>query len=169
MLLHATFLSLWYWVFAVLIWGVICNYTFGIPNELLMRSTRSKEEGEIFDRYARRNLAMFGRAIRKRTFVVAGITGFTLALIATLAIWNRAEAAMGLLVILAPLAARWIWGGYMIRKLNENMPGPEELRRVFMSERRVTGVVAGISIVIAVWTATARHGPGWSEALFRGF
>jgi len=169
MLLQATFLSIWYWVFAILIWGVICNYTFGIPNELLMRSTRSKEEGEIFDRYARRNLAMFGRAMRKRALVVTTVTAFVLTLIATLAIWNRAEAAMGLLVILGPLAARWIWGGYMIRKLNDAMPGPEDLRNVFMFERRLTGLVAGLSIVIAVWTATVRHGPGWSEALFRGF
>jgi hypothetical protein len=169
MLLQATFLSVWYWVFAVLIWGVICNYTFGIPNELLMRSTRSAEEGEIFDRYARRNLAMFGRAIRKRTFVVTAVTAFVLTLIGTLAIWNRAEAAMGLLVILGPLAARWMWGGHMIRKLNDNMPEPETLRRVFLFERRLTGVVAGLSIVTAMWVATARHGPGWSQALFYGF
>ncbi len=169
MLAQATFLSVWYWVFAILIWGVICNYTFGVPNELLMRSRRSSEEGEIFDRFARRNIAMFGRAIRKRTFVVTAITAFALALIATLAIRNRAEAAMGLLVIIAPMAARWMWGGYMIRKLNDNMPGPDELRRVFLFERRVTGVVAGLSIVAAMWVATARHGAGWSEALFRGF
>ncbi|MEM7544457.1 MAG: hypothetical protein AAF367_02890 [Pseudomonadota bacterium] len=169
MLFQETFLSVWYWVFAVLFWGVICNYTFGIPNELLMRSKRSAEESEIFDRYARRNLAMFGRAIKKRTLVVTGITAFVLTLVGTLAVVNRAEAAMGIIVIIAPMAARWMWGGYMIRKLNENMPDPERLRRIFMFERRVTGIVAGLSITAAYLVATLHHGPGWSEVLFRGY
>lgn len=169
MLFQDTFLSLWYWIFAIVFWGVICNYTFGIPNELLMRSKRSAEEGEIFDRYARRNLAMFGRAIKKRAFVVTTVTAFVLTLLATLAIVNRAEIAMGIIVIIGPMAGRWMWGGYMIRKLNENMPDPERLRQVFMSERRITGIVAGLSITSAYLVATLHHGPGWSEALFRGF
>ncbi len=164
-----TFLSVWYWIFAVLIWGVICNYTFGIPNELLMRSTRSKEEAEIFDRYARRNIRMFARGIARRGHIVSAIAAFVLAVVATLAIWRGQELAMGFLVILAPMAALWFWGGRMIARLNEADPDPEALRLAFRRERRLTGVVAGVSIVIAVWAATLRHGPGWTEVLFRGF
>lgn len=164
-----TFLSVWYWIFAVLVWGVICNYTFGIPNELLMRSTRSEEEAEIFDRYARRNLAMFARGIAKRGAIVTAIAFFILAVIATLAFWRGRELAMGLFVILGPMATLWFWGGRMIGRLNDAQPDREALRRAFLRERRLTGVVAGVSIVIAVWAATVRHGPGWSEVLFRGF
>lgn len=164
-----TFLNLWYWVVLILFWGVIGNYTFGIPNELLMRSTRTEEEGEIFDRYARRNLGMFSRAIGKRGYVVTTLTAFILAMVGSLAFLRGWEGAMGLFVILAPMAARWWWGGRMIERLHACQPSPEEMRRSFIRERRLTGVTACVSIILAFWAATAWHGPGWSEALFRGY
>lgn len=168
-LFQDTFLSLWYWVFVFLFWGVIGNYTFGIPNELLMRSKRSPEEGEIFDRYARRNLAMFSRAIGKRGFVVTALTAFVLTFTTALAIWGRYEIALGLLVILGPMAIRWYWGGRMIEKLNASQPPPDKLRRIFMRERRLTAITAGVSMLCAMGAASATHGRGWTEVLFRGF
>ncbi|MEM8754005.1 MAG: hypothetical protein AAGF90_13585 [Pseudomonadota bacterium] len=169
MLFQETFLSLWYWIFVILFWGVICNYTFGVPNELLMRARRSEDEGDLFDRYARRNLAMFGRAIRRRAAIAAAVAAFVVAALGTLAFWRGQEQAMGVFVVVAPLAALWLWGGRMIAKLDAERPDPERLRRAFMFERRLTGVVAGLSMVAAIFAATARHGPGWTEALFRGF
>ena len=164
-----TFLSLWYWVFVILFWGVIGNYTFGIPNELLTRAKRSAEESEIFDRYARRNLAMFGRGIAKRGHVVTAVSAFILTFVGALAVFGRYESALGLLVILAPMALRWFWGGRMIKKLNAEQPPADELHRIFMKERRLTGIAAGVSVVLAMWAATSTHGMGWTEALFRGF
>lgn len=169
MLLQSTFLSLWYWVFAVLFWGVICNYTYGIPNELLMRARRGGLDADLFDRYARRNLAMFSRGIKRQGIYVGSIAAFIVAMIATLAIRSDYEAAMGLLVLLAPMMALSAWGGWMIQKLDRDQPEPERLRRYFLRTRRVTGIVAGLSIVAGYWVATARHGPGWTDALFRGF
>ncbi|MEM7522751.1 MAG: hypothetical protein AAF360_03140 [Pseudomonadota bacterium] len=169
MLLQSTFLSLWYWIFAILTWGIICNYTFGVPNELLMRARRSEEEGELFERYARRNLSIFARAIRRQSIVVGAVAAFMIAVIATLALWRGQEVAMGLLVILGPLSLLWMWGGRMISRLDETRPPREELRRAFMFERRLTGAVAAVSMIGAMLAATARHGPGWTEVLFRGF
>ena len=163
-----TFLSLWYWVFVILFRGVISNYTFGIPNELLTRAARSDEEGEIFDRYARRKLAMFARAIGRRGYVVTALSAFVLTFVGALAIWGGHEAALGLLVIIGPMALRWWWGGRMIERLNDLQPAPDALRRIFMRERRLTGVTAGISMLLAMWAASATHGPGWTEVLFRG-
>lgn len=169
MLIQATFLSLWYWIFVILLWGVICNYTFGVPNELLMRAKRSGEEARLFESYARRNIAMFARAIGRRAALMGAAVAFSLAVVATLAFLRGHEAAIGVFVVFGPLAALWLWGGRMIAKLDRERPDAETLRRAFMFERRLTGVVAGCSMVAAIFAATFIHGPGWTEALFRGY
>lgn len=169
MLFQETFLSLWYWIFVVLFWGVICNYTFGVPNELLKRAERSDEEGDLFDRYARRNIAMFGRAIRRRAPVMGAIVAFLVAAMGTLAFLRWQEPAMGVFVVLGPLAALWFWGGRMIARLDAENPTRQRLRQAFLAERRLTGFVACLSIFAAFAAARFHHGPGWTAALLLGY
>ena len=65
-MLQQTFMSVWYWGLLALLWAMICNWTFGVPNELLIRAGKSGEDAELFDRFARRNIAMISRAIDRQ-------------------------------------------------------------------------------------------------------
>lgn len=166
--MQGTFLEPWYWVFAALFWGAVCNSTFGAPNELLMRAGRNEEDARLFDRLARRNLARFGAAIGRRAPYGAAFAGFALALLGWFA-WRGSEAATGLFVVAGPAAALSAWGGAAILGAAEAPPAPEALRRLFLRARLAAAGTAAASMLAAVAAAGWRHGPGWTDALFRGF
>lgn len=167
-MLQHTFLSIWYWGLTCLVWAMICNWTFGVPNELLLRARRSAEDAELFDRFARRNIAMIDRAINRQGIFVGGFMAFVLALVGTIAFRNNSEAAQGLFLILAPMIAMSAWSGRRIQRLAKNPPSAEKLRAVFRRERRISMVAAIISVTVAFGFAGRRHGPGWFEVMLGG-
>lgn len=172
MLFQSTFLSLWYWIFAILFWCMICNYTFGVPNELLVRARKGGEDAALFRRYARRNIALFAAGIRRQGAALFALAAFFTAVLATLAVRNGHEAAMGVLVLLGPMFALSAYGGRTIQRLDRlsgEKDAEEAYRRAFERNRAVSAGVAALSMVSALGAATLRHGPGWTEALFRGF
>ena len=169
MMTHATFLSPWYWIFGVLFWGLVCNYTFGVPNELFVRARRGGEDAALFERFARRNLSLFARTIRRRAGFAAGAGAFVVALLGTYAWRSGSEAALGLLILLAPAAALSAWGGFAIVRAAEISPGREGLLRLFERARLWSAAAAVLSMLAAASAAGARHGPGWTDALLRGF
>lgn len=168
MLTHATFLSPWYWVFGVLFWGLVCNYTFGVPNELFVRARKGGEDAALFERFARRNLALFAGAIRRRMVWAGAAGGFCLAVLGTVALRSGSEAALGLLILLLPAAALSAWGAAAILSAASEPPGREGLHRLFLRARLYAAGAAGVSMVGASYAAGFRHGPGWTYALLTG-
>ncbi len=168
-MLQQTFLSVWYWVFAALFWSAVCNSTFGAPNDLLSRAARGGEDARLFDRLARRNLERFSTALRRRAPWGAAIGGFALTLLGALAWRTGSEAALGLLVIVAPAAALSLWGGIALLRAADAPPEPEALRQLFQRARFAAAGAAAASMLAAVAVAGWRHGPDWTLALFRGF
>lgn len=169
MLSHATFLSPWYWGFAALFWGVICNTTFGAPNELLLRAARGGGDAALFERVARRNISHFAERIRQRAIVTGALTAFALGMIATIAARTGSEAALGLLALILPAALLSVWGGYTILRMADRPPDGLGFRRIFFRARLVSGLTAAASMLCALGAAGLKHGPGWTDALFRGF
>ncbi|MEM7269190.1 MAG: hypothetical protein AAF401_08050 [Pseudomonadota bacterium] len=167
-MLQDTFLSFWYWALSILFWAVVCNWTFGVPNELVSRAKRGGADSDLFERFARRNMALITKAMRKGGSIWGAMVAFVIALLATFAVRNDSEAAQGALFILVPLVAMGAVGGWRLKRLSEKGADYESLLKLFLSERFRTAVIAGIAIVAAYAYATVRHGPGWTEALFRG-
>ncbi|MEX2520296.1 MAG: hypothetical protein WD969_13300 [Paracoccaceae bacterium] len=169
MLSHATFLSPWYWVFAALFWGVICNTTFGAPNELLLRAARGGDDAALFERLARRNIILFAQRIRRRAPVAGALAAFVLALLVTVTARTGSEATLGVLVLFAPAALLSIWGGLTIVRMAERLPDAPGVRRIFFRARLYSGLTAAASMLGALGAAGLRHGAGWTDALFRWF
>lgn len=163
-----TFLSIWYWALSALFWAVICNWTYGVPNELVTRARKGGHDAELFEMFARRNIAMISRAIDRQSLFVGAVISFLLALLATFAIRSGSEAAQGALFILGPLIAMATVSAWRLKRLERRRPQRDEILKLFLSERIRTAVGAGLAMVAAYAFTTAKHGPGWSEALFRG-
>lgn len=167
-MLQQTFMSVWYWGLLALLWAMICNWTFGVPNELLIRAGKGGEDAALFDRFARRNIDMISRAIDRQGVFVGGFVAFALAAIATIAIRNNSEAAQGVLFAIGPMILMSAHSGWRIQKLAETPPGPEGMRRAFLSERTRSMFIAGFSVFLAFGFAGAKHGPGWFEQMLSG-
>ncbi|MGB0508022.1 MAG: hypothetical protein ACPGGK_17680 [Pikeienuella sp.] len=158
-------MSIWYWGLTCLVWAMICNWTFGVPNELLIRARKSEDDAELFDRFARRNIAMINRAINRQGIFVGAFMAFVLAVVGTIAFRNNSEAAQGLFLILAPMIMISAWSGRRIQRLANNPPDAAKLRSVFMTERRISMAAAIISVIVAFGFAGKRHGHGWFERM----
>lgn len=168
-MLQETFLSFWYWALSALFWAVICNWTYGVPNELVGRAKRNGgEDAELFERFARRNIKLISRAIDRQAVFMGAFLSFILAVLATLAIRNGSEAAQGALFIVGPIIAMGVIAGWRLKRLQRKGLTRERILKLFLSERFNTAILAGLSMVAAYAYTTAKHGPGWTEALFRG-
>ena len=167
-MLQETFLSVWYWVLSALFWAVISNWTYGVPNELVTKAKRGGEEADLFERFARRNIRMISRAMDRQGWFVGALVAFILALLGTFAVVYQSEAAQGALFILGPFATMGLIAGWRLKQLERRNPTRDQILRLFLSERFNTAVLAGVAIVAAYAFTTMKHGPGWSEALFRG-
>ena len=139
-----------------------------MPNELLLRARRSDEDAALFDRFARRNIAMISRAIDRQGFFVGGVAAFLLAAIATLALRNGSEPALGVLLMLGPMMLISAHSGWRIQQLARAEPTPERLAQAFFQERRISMAAAAFSIIFAFGVARARHGAGWFEVMISG-
>lgn len=167
-MLQQTFMSVWYWALSALLWAMICNWTFGVPNELLIRARRGGEDAALFDRFARRNIQMISSAIDRQGVFVGGFMAFMMAAIATVAVRNNSEVAQGVLFVLGPMVLMSAHSGWRIQRLAANPPGPDGLRKAFLSERMICMFAAGFSIFLAFGFAGAKHGPGWFERMIVG-
>lgn len=168
-MLQETFLSFWYWALSALFWAVICNWTYGVPNELVGRAKRNGgEDADLFERFARRNVKLISRAIDRQAAFLGAFVSFILAVLATLAIRNGSEAAQGALFILGPMTAMGAVAAWRLKRLERRGVTRERLLRLFLSERLNTAILAGLAMVAAYAFTTVKHGPGWTEALFRG-
>jgi len=161
-------MSVWYWALSALLWAMICNWTFGVPNELLMRARKGGEDAALFDRFARRNINMISQAIDRQGVFVGSFVAFAIAAIATIAIRDNSEAAQGVLLVIGPMVLMSAHSGWRIQTLAAKPPAAEGLRKVFLSERRRSAVVAAISMFAAFGFAGAKHGPGWFERMIVG-
>lgn len=161
-------MSVWYWALSALVWAIVCNWTFGVPNELVKRARKGGEDAMLFDRFARRNVAMIARAIERQGVFVSALIAFVVAVIGTVALRNGSESALGVLMILGPLVVLSALSGWRIRRLSRAKPTPPQLLKAFMSERRRSVAAAAISMFLAFGAAGARHGPGWFEAMISG-
>lgn len=167
-MLQQTFMSVWYWALMALLWAMVCNWTFGVPNELLMRARKGGEDAALFDRFARRNIDMISRAIDRQGVYVGALIAFLLAALATIAIRNNSEAAQGVLFVVGPMVLLSAHSGWRIQRLAADPPEPEGLRRAFLSERSRCMFAAGFSVFLAFGFAGAKHGPGWFEQMISG-
>ena len=96
------------------------------------------------------------------------MVAFVLALLGTFAWRNNSEAAQGALFILVPLVALGAVAGWRLERIAKRDAPPADVLKLFLSERFRTAIVAGLAMVAAYAFTTLKHGPGWSEALFRG-
>jgi hypothetical protein len=147
---------------------MICNWTYGVPNELVKRAVKGGADADLFEHFARRNMNMISRAIDRQSPYVGAFGAFVIALLGTFAVRNGSEAAQGVLFILAPLAAMGAVAAWRLKRLEKQGATRQKLLKLFMSERTRTAVGAGVAMVAAYAFATLKHGPGWSEALLRG-
>lgn len=168
-MLQETFLSFWYWALSALLWAGVCNWTYGVPNELVTRAKRrGGEDAALFQMFAKRNINMISRAMDRGAAPWGAMVAFVLALLATFAWRNNSEAAQGALFILVPLIALGSVAGWRLKRLVKRGADPADTLKLFLSERFRTAIVAGLAMVAAYAFTTLKHGPGWSEALFRG-
>ena len=168
-MLQETFLSFWYWALSVILWAGVCNWTYGVPNELVTRANRrGGEDAELFHLFAKRNINMISRAIDRGAVPWGAMVAFVLALLGTFAWRNNSEAAQGALFILVPLVALGAVAGWRLERIAKRDAPPADVLKLFLSERFRTAIVAGLAMVAAYAFTTLKHGPGWSEALFRG-
>jgi len=58
--------------------------------------------------------------------------------------------------------------GWRLERIAKRDAPPADVLKLFLSERFRTAIVAGLAMVAAYAFTTLKHGPGWSEALFRG-
>ena len=161
-------MSVWYWALSALLWAVICNWTFGVPNELLVRAGKGGEDAALFDRFARRNIAMISKAIERQGVVVGAAVAFIVAAIATVAVRDNSEAAQGALFIIGPMVLMSAHSGWRLQGLARQSLRPDRLRAVFLSERRRSMFAAALSMFLAFGFAGAKHGPGWFETMLGG-
>lgn len=168
-MLQETFLSFWYWALSALLWAGVCNWTYGVPNELVTRAKRrGGEDAELFHLFAKRNINMINRAMDRGAVPWGAMVAFVLALLGTFAVRNNNEAAQGALFILVPMVALGAVAGWRLKRIARRDASRAEVLKLFLSERFRTAIVAGVAIVAAYAFTTMKHGPGWSEALFRG-
>lgn len=168
-MLQETFLSFWYWALSALLWAGVCNWTYGVPNELVTRAKRrGGQDAELFELFARRNIAMISRAMDRGAAPWGAMVAFVLALLMTFAVRNNSEAAQGALFILVPLVGLGAVAAWRLQRIAKRDASSAEVLKLFLSERFRTAIVAGLAMVAAYGFTTAKHGPGWTEALFRG-
>ncbi|MGB0412683.1 MAG: hypothetical protein ACPGFA_13930 [Pikeienuella sp.] len=167
-MLQQTFMSVWYWGLSALLWAMICNWTFGVPNELLIRAGKGGEDAALFDRFARRNIAMISAAIDRQGVFVGGFVAFVVAIIATVAVRDNSEPAQGALFVIGPMVLMSAHSGLRLHRLAANPPGPARLRAVFLSERRRSVFAAAFFMFLAFGYARALHGPGWFGRMISG-
>lgn len=168
-MLQETFLSFWYWALSALLWAGVCNWTYGVPNELVTRAKRrGGKDAELFDLFARRNIDMISRAMDRGAAPWGAMVAFVMALLGTFAIRNNNEAAQGALFILVPLVLLGAVAAWRLQRIAKRDATPAEVLKLFLSERFRTAIVAGFAMVAAYAFTTMKHGAGWSQALFQG-
>jgi hypothetical protein len=101
-----TFFSVWYWALTAVFWAIATHFTHGVPADVTRRAARlGGEDAEIFDRLARRMLALQAAGLRRWGAPAAALAGFGLAALAVAGFLGGREWAAGLFLLLGPAAA----------------------------------------------------------------
>jgi hypothetical protein len=158
MLDTATFFSLWYWAFALSLWAGIGASAYGVPLRMMRRAARlGAEDAAMADRIAR-DFAADAAAFWPRWGLLSiAATSFGLAALAVLALVAGSEAALGLLLIAAPVAGLAAVSMHEALLVNTHQPGPDVLLEVMIARRRMNVSVATGALAVTAVIAVLMH------------
>jgi hypothetical protein len=151
--------SFWYWVLCILVWTLVCNRTLGVPHAMLRRAGRVPEVAERVDLLALITAERIGEVYDDAGMIVAGLTGFALAVLGFTAFVTRVELAQAVFLLGFPLtivAYSTLRLALAIRA--RRLSGPR-LRRLLAVRRFWHTVVAVAALMITASLAVIEH-PG---------
>jgi hypothetical protein len=158
MLDTATFFSPWYWALAISLWAGIGAGSYGVPARLMRRAARlGGDDAAMADRIAR-DFAAGAAAFWPRWGLpsIAG-TSFSLAALAMLALAAGSEAALGLLLIAAPVAALAGVSMHEALLIHAHQPGAAVLLEVMIARRRMNMSVGTAALAATALIAVLKH------------
>lgn len=156
------FLSLWFWALAGLAWSFACHWTAGVPNDLIDRARRG-EDAAAADIAAlvaiqSRRIAALG-LLRS---LIAGISGFALAVLGTLGLWFGDPPALALFLLAAPLALAVLFSVRLARRLGQGEMPVDRLLAALRRQRLISQLLAALSLTLicagSFWQVLVLHG-----------
>lgn len=158
MLDTTTFFSPWYWALALSLWAGIGATAYGVPARLMQRAARmGGEDAAMADRIARDFAAQAAAFWPRWGLVSIAGTSCSLAALAMLALVAGSEAALGILLIAAPVAG--LAGAAMHEALlvHKHQPGADVLLEVMISRRRMNLSVGTAALAATALIAVLTH------------
>lgn len=149
--------SLWYWVLSILVWSYVCNRTLGVPHGMVRRAGREPELADRVDLLALIMAERIGEIHDRAGVLVAGMTGFALAVIGFVGFVLQVEFAKAVFLLAFPLtivAYSTLRLALYVRAVRLN---GAHLRRLLVTRRFWHTVVAVSALMIAASLAVIEH------------
>jgi hypothetical protein len=142
--------ALWFWIAAALLWWHVCAATLGVPHALLDRAVDHAEDAALFERLARRNVALAAEAWRRNGMFWTGVAAFAIAFTAAYAVIQRNPPAAAGFCLLTPLALHMLFLARAATAMEAAPPEREALRKRFKALRAQAYGAAMASIALAL-------------------
>ena len=156
---NGSFLSGWYWLTWLGLWGWVFLRTLGVPNDMVLRARRLPEVAGRVDDLARIASLRIGGVYDQAGVPLAALAGFGLATLFVAGFGSGLEAAKAAFLIAFPVSAV----GYSTLRLalavrRKGQRGAD-LRRALLKRWVWHALIAWTGLAAAVSAALVEHGP----------